>query len=201
MPTQTNQSTPSGSGYITGYLLVATPAMPDERFRRTVIYMCRHDADGALGLVVNRTVEDMTEADLYKQLDISPAPGAEARPVILGGPVEVQRGFVLHSGDYKREETLSLADGQMGITGSLDIMRDLSAGTGPRQALLTLGHSGWGPGQLDRELIDNAWLVVPTDLDLVFGDDLQAKWGRALAKVDDRLGVDPGLMSHLSGRA
>ncbi|MBX3498395.1 MAG: YqgE/AlgH family protein [Alphaproteobacteria bacterium] len=201
MPTQTTPSGPSDSGYITGYLLVATPAMPDERFRRTVIYMCRHDADGALGLVVNRTVEDMTEADLYKQLDISPAPGAEARPVILGGPVEVQRGFVLHSGDYKREETLSLADGQMGITGSLDIMRDLSAGTGPKQALLTLGHSGWGPGQLDRELIDNAWLVVPTDLDLVFGDDLQAKWGRALAKVDDRLGIDPGMMSHLSGRA
>jgi putative transcriptional regulator len=201
MSTQTTPSSPSGSGYITGYLLVATPAMPDERFRRTVIYMCRHDADGALGLVVNRTVEDMTEADLYKQLDIPPATGADSRPVILGGPVEVQRGFVLHSGDYKREETLSLADGQLGITGSLDIMRDLSAGTGPTKALLTLGHSGWGPGQLDRELVDNAWLVVPTDLDLVFGRDLDAKWGRALAKVDDRLGVDPGLMSHLSGRA
>jgi putative transcriptional regulator len=201
MPTQTTPSGPSGSGYITGYLLVATPAMPDERFRRTVIYMCRHDADGALGLAVNRTVEDMTEADLYKQLDISPAPGADARPVILGGPVEVQRGFVLHSGDYRREETLSLANGQMGITGSLDIMRDMSTGTGPKQALLTLGHSGWGPGQLDRELVDNAWLVVPTDLDLVFSGDLGGKWGRALAKVDDRLGIDPGLMSHLSGRA
>lgn len=203
MSTQTTPSSPSGSasGYITGYLLVATPAMPDERFRRTVIYMCRHDADGALGLVVNRTVDDMTEADLYQQLELSPAPGAAKRPVILGGPVEMQRGFVLHSGDYKREETLSLADGQMGITGTLDIMRDMSAGTGPRQALLTLGHSGWGPGQLDRELVDNAWLVVPTDLDLVFGPDLNAKWGRALAKVDGRLGTDPGLMSHLSGRA
>jgi putative transcriptional regulator len=197
------QTTPSGgnAGYITGYLLVATPAMPDERFRRTVIYMCRHDADGALGLVVNRSVDDMTEADLYKQLELSPAPGSDGRPVILGGPVEIQRGFVLHSGDYRREETLSLADGQMGITGSLDIMRDMAAGTGPKQALLTLGHSGWGPGQLDRELVDNAWLVVPTDLDLVFGSDLAAKWGRALAKVDDRLGIDPGLMSHLSGRA
>src|SRR5688572_7232709 len=108
------ETTPSGSGpsgassgYITGFLLVATPAMPDERFRRTVIYMCRHDADGALGLAVNRPVDDMTEADLYKQLEISPAPGAEIRPVILGGPVEIQRGFVLHTGDYKRDETLS----------------------------------------------------------------------------------------------
>jgi putative transcriptional regulator len=203
MSTQTTPSGTSGgsSGYITGYLLVATPAMPDERFRRTVIYMCRHDADGALGLVVNRSVDDMTEADLYKQLELSPAPGSDGRPVILGGPVEIQRGFVLHSGDYRREETLSLADGQMGITGSLDIMRDMAAGTGPKLALLTLGHSGWGPGQLDRELVDNAWLVVPTDLDLIFGSDLQAKWGRALAKVDDRLGIDPGLMSHLSGRA
>lgn len=203
MSTETTptQTTPSGSGYITGYLLVATPAMPDERFRRTVIYICRHDADGALGLVVNRTVDDMTEADLYQQLELSPAPGAASRPVILGGPVEIQRGFVLHSGDYKREETLSLADGQLGITGSLDIMRDMSAGTGPKQALLTLGHSGWGAGQLDRELVDNAWLVVPTDLDLVFDADLNAKWGRALAKVDGRLGTDPGLMSHLSGRA
>ena len=189
------------SGYIGGQLLVATPAMPDDRFKRTVIYMCVHDAQGALGLVLNKALASPTPAELFQQLDIDPPTEGDLRLTIWGGPVEPERGFVLHSLDYKREDTAAVGGERLGLTASLEILRDMARGAGPVKAILALGHSGWGPGQLDRELQDNGWFVVPPDDSLIFDDDYEGKWSRSLAKLGGRLGNDPGMFSSTSGRA
>jgi len=200
--------TMSGSGSpaatLAGRFLVATPSMPDERFQKSVVFICKHDDDGALGIIVNNKVEDLPLAQVYKQLGIEVPNAATERPVLFGGPVETSRGLVLHSADYHREETL-IIDGEMALTASLEILKDMAGGKGPRHAWLALGHSGWAPGQLDREMQDNAWLVVDGDPTLVFDPDFPAKWQRAL----DRLGgkassggkFDPAYFSHQAGRA
>ncbi|MFM2128464.1 MAG: hypothetical protein RL477_10 [Pseudomonadota bacterium] len=185
----------TGDGYLTGKLLVAMPQMQDPRFARTVVYICAHTRDGAMGLVLNRQIESITFPDLLKQLKIeAPAPGAEIR-VMFGGPVETGRGFVLHSPDYKQDSTLMV--GVVGLTATLDILRDMARGEGPRRSLLALGYAGWGPGQLDNEIQDNGWLVAPADEALIFGHDLTAKWDGALAK----LGVSAALLSGQAGHA
>ena len=160
--------------------------------------MCKHDDDGALGIIVNNKVDDLPLAQVYKQLGIDAPHAAARQPVLFGGPVETARGLVLHSADYKRDETM-LIEGGLALTASLEILKDMAGGGGPQQAWLALGHSGWSPGQLDRELQDNAWLVVDADAALVFDPDLDAKWQRAL----DRLGgkFDPAFYSHQVGRA
>lgn len=186
---------PAGDGYLTGKLLIAMPQMHDPRFARTVVYICAHTKDGAMGLVVNRQIESLTFPDLLTQLKIEAAsPGAEIR-VMFGGPVETGRGFVLHSSDYKQDSTLEI--GHVGLTATLDILRDLAQGTGPRRSLLALGYAGWGPGQLDTEIQDNGWLIAPADENIIFGHDLDAKWDAALAG----LGVSAGLLSGQAGHA
>ena len=197
----------SGSGSpaatLAGRFLVAAPSMPDERFQKSVVYLCKHDDDGALGIIVNNKVEDLPLAQVYKQLGIEVPNASAERPVLFGGPVETSRGLVLHSADYRREETL-IIDGEMALTASLEILKDMAGGKGPQHAWLALGHSGWAPGQLDREMQDNAWLVVDGDPALVFDPDFPAKWQRAL----DRLGkassggtLDPAKFSPHAGRA
>jgi putative transcriptional regulator len=201
------EGTSSGSGSaaatLAGRFLVAAPSMPDERFQKSVVYICKHDDDGALGIIVNNKVEDLPLAQVYKQLGIEVPNAATERPVLFGGPVETSRGLVLHSADYRRDETL-IIDGEMALTASLEILKDMAGGKGPRFAWLALGHSGWAPGQLDREMQDNAWLVVDGDPTLVFDPDFPAKWQRAL----DRLGkassggkFDPAYFSPHAGRA
>jgi putative transcriptional regulator len=180
--------------------------MPDERFQKSVVFICKHDTDGALGIIVNNKVDDLPLAQVYKQLGIEVPGAATEKPVLFGGPVETSRGLVLHSADYKREETL-LIEGGMALTASLEILKDMAGGQGPQRAWLALGHSGWAAGQLDQEMQDNAWLVVDGDADLVFDANLDSKWQRAL----DRLGAksakgdarhfDPAFFSHQSGRA
>jgi putative transcriptional regulator len=195
-------SSPAGS--LAGRFLVASPSMPDERFQKSVVFICKHDDDGALGIIVNNKVDDLPLGQVYKQLGIEMPKTEVENPVLFGGPVETSRGLVLHSADYKREETL-LIEGGMALTASLEILKDMAGGGGPKQAWLALGHSGWAPGQLDREMQDNAWLVVDGDATLVFDPDFDAKWQRAL----DRLGskgapggrFDPASYSHQSGRA
>lgn len=189
------------SGYIGGQLLVATPAMPDPRFKHTVIYMCLHSEDGALGLVLNKALASPTPAELFQQLEIDPPTESDLRFTIWGGPVAPERGFVLHSLDYKRDDTATVGGERLGLTASLEILRDMARGAGPAKAILALGHSGWGPGQLDRELQDNGWFVVPADDALIFDADYDGKWSRSLAKLDNRLGKDPGMFSSTSGRA
>lgn len=193
-------SSPAAS--LVGRFLVAAPSMPDERFQKSVVFICKHDDDGALGIIVNNKVDDLPLGQVFKQLGID-GPGAD-KPVLFGGPVETSRGLVLHSADYKRDETL-LIDGGMALTASLEILKDMAGGQGPKNAWLALGHSGWAPGQLDQEMQDNAWLVVDADVELVFDANFESKWQRAL----DRLGgkgrtsgrFDPASFSPQTGRA
>jgi len=184
------------SGYLTGQLLVAMPAMEDSRFQRSVIYLCLHNAEGAMGLVINQLVDSLTFDELLDQLDLGePDPTQEIR-IHFGGPVESGRGFVLHSTDYQQETTVDMENG-IGLTATIDILRDIARGDGPQAQLLALGYAGWGPGQLDAEIQDNAWLNVPADPSLVFNSRLDEKWDQAIA----RLGVDPSLLSSQAGRA
>ena len=184
------------SGYLTGQLLVAMPNMRDPRFEKTVIYMCVHNAEGAVGLVLNRQIESITFPDLLRQLEIETDDEAPQLPIHFGGPVETGRGFVLHSADYGQTGTIMLGD-LIGLTATVDILKDLAAHRGPRSSMLALGYAGWGPGQLDDEIQQNAWLNVPSDEDLVFDSRLDTKWSRAIAK----LGIDPSLLSGDAGHA
>jgi putative transcriptional regulator len=191
----------SPSASLVGRFLVAAPSMPDERFQKSVVFICKHDEDGALGIIVNNKVEDLPLGQVYKQLGIEVSAAAAERPVLFGGPVETSRGLVLHSADYKRDETL-LIDGGMALTASLEILKDMAGGTGPKQAWLALGHSGWDRGQLELEMQDNAWLVVDGDPNLVFDADFAAKWQRALNRLGGFKGrFDPASFSHQTGRA
>ena len=184
------------SGYLTGQLLVAMPSMTDPRFQRSVIYMCLHNEEGAMGLVINRLVESLTFDELLDQLDIGPSRAGDEIRVHFGGPVESGRGFVLHSTDYQQEATVPMDNG-IGLTATVDILRDIAQGEGPHARLLALGYAGWGPGQLDEEIQENAWLHVPADPGIVFSDQLDEKWDRAIAE----LGFDPSLLSSEAGRA
>lgn len=184
------------AGYLTGQLLIAMPQMEDARFARSLIYICAHTAEGAMGLVVNRAVTNVTFPDLLRQLNITPGNAAQQDPILLGGPVETGRGFVLHSADYVRDATL-LVDRDVGLTATLDILKDIAAGQGPRRSLMMLGYAGWGPGQLDAEIKANGWLQSPADEALIFSHDLETKWDKALAK----LGIGLSTLSAEAGHA
>src|SRR5215213_3343450 len=182
---------------LTGQLLIAMPQMMDPRFARSVVYVCAHSEDeGAMGLVVNKLLESLTMGELFSHLKLDPGVLAGSRPVHFGGPVEPGRGFVLHTTDYREDATLVVADG-IGLTATLDVLRAIGRGEGPRQSLLALGYAGWAPGQLDAEMQANGWLSVPADTDLVFDGDFDGKWRRALAK----LGIDLTLLSTEAGHA
>ncbi|MBL8702776.1 MAG: YqgE/AlgH family protein [Alphaproteobacteria bacterium] len=181
---------------LTGQLLVAMPQMKDARFERTVIYLCAHSKEGALGLVVNRPFKKLTFPALLDQLEIARGPDTRPIRVLAGGPVEEGRGFVLHSDDYVREDTLKV-DGGFALTATIEILKALAKGEGPRRSILALGYSGWGPGQLEREITDNGWLNVPADPSLVFDETLDTKWERALGK----LRLTPTSLSGVAGHA
>lgn len=187
----------SDSPYLAGHLLVAMPGMPDPRFAKAVIFMCAHNDEGAMGLVINRSMVEFTFPELLDQLGIQ-AEAPETTPIAIqfGGPVEQGRGFVLHSPDYIHESTL-VVDDEVALTATVDILKAIATGHGPSQRLLALGYAGWGPGQLDAEILQNGWLSVKADPDLVFNADLGDKWSRALAK----LGVDLSLLNENAGHA
>ena len=184
------------STYLVGQFLVSMPAMGDPRFESTVIYMCNHAADGAMGLIINRPIEDLAFRDILAQLDIKPSRGCDDIRVHRGGPVETSRGFVLHSADYKRDGTLIVAD-DIALSATTEILRAIAVGDGPTRSLMALGYAGWGEGQLDEEIKRNAWLSVPADPDLLFSEDLSSKWVRALAI----LGINPAMLSASAGHA
>jgi putative transcriptional regulator len=181
---------------LTGQLLVAMPQMSDPFFDHSVVYLCAHsEEDGAMGLVVNKTIASLTLDELYAQLKIEPAAHAN-QPVHFGGPVAPGQGFVLHSTDYHEASTLDIGD-EFAMTATFEILHAQSKGEGPRQGLVALGYAGWGPGQLEAEIGANGWLLVAADTSLVFETDDNSKWQRALAK----LGVSPEMLSGESGRA
>ena len=181
---------------LAGQLLVAMPQMQDQRFARAVIFMCAHNEEGAMGLVLNKLMGSLTLPELLDQLGIA-AEGLSGRPrVHFGGPVESGRGFVLHSADYVEEGSLVVGEG-VALTATLDILRAIGRGSGPTKSLLALGYAGWGPGQLDAEIQANGWLSVPADEQIVFDPDLEHKWQRALGK----LGVELTMLSTEAGHA
>jgi putative transcriptional regulator len=181
---------------LVGQLLIAMPGMADPRFSKTVVYLCAHGEEGAMGLVVNRVLESMSFSELLEQLGISAGGVDQGINVHFGGPVETGRGFVLHSPDYRQDSTLVVAEA-VALTATVDVLRAIAAGVGPRRHLLALGYAGWGPGQLDGEIRGNGWLHVAADEDLVFGTDLDSKWERAMAKI----GIDPRMLSDTMGHA
>ncbi|MFQ5897235.1 MAG: YqgE/AlgH family protein [Candidatus Methylomirabilia bacterium] len=169
------------AGSLAGQLLVATAEMPDPRFARTVIYMVRHDASGAMGLIVNRPIGEVPLARLLEQLGIDSDGVSGNIRVHYGGPVQRRRGFMLHSADYVGEGT-RIVNGAMALTDPLEILPAIAAGTGPHRSLFALGYAGWGPGQLEGEMGGGHWVIVPADEALVFDDDYEAKWQRAIAR-------------------
>ena len=182
--------------YLAGQLLIAMPGMKDPRFEKAVIFMCAHNSDGAMGLVVNRALESLTFPDLLEQLGIDSLDTSDQINVHFGGPVESGRGFVLHSRDYLQEATM-VVDNDVALTATVDILKAIADGDGPRQSLLALGYAGWGPGQLDSEIKSNGWLHVAADSELVFGVNLEDKWEQAMGKI----GVDPRMLSDDAGHA
>ncbi|MGH7102107.1 MAG: YqgE/AlgH family protein [Acetobacteraceae bacterium] len=185
-----------GRGFLTGQLLIAMPGMADPRFMQSVIFMCAHTPEGAMGIVLNRPLVQPSFDDLLKQLEIAPLPPARRIRLCAGGPVENARGFVLHTTDWTGEGSLRVDDA-LALTASLDILKAIAGGGGPRAGLLALGYAGWGPGQLDLEITHNAWLSASSDETLVFDAEHDTKWRRALGK----LGIDPGSLSGAAGHA
>ena len=177
-----------------GQLLVAMPGMQDPRFEKTVIYICAHSTEGAMGLVVNKPCEEITFPDLLEQLGIEEYGSPNRIDLHFGGPVESSRGFVLHSPDYLRDASL-VVDEDMALTATIDILKAIASGAGPSRSLLAIGYAGWGPGQLDTEILNNGWLHVDADDDLVFGTDLGSKWEQAMGKI----GIDPRMLSDEAG--
>jgi putative transcriptional regulator len=185
---------------LAGQILIAMPGMADPRFERSVIVVCAHSGDGAMGLIINKPLDDISFSGLLQHLKIPFVPEGRDIRVHLGGPVERVRGFVLHSRDWRprRPEQATLeVPGGLGMTATMDILEALARGDGPEKALLALGYSGWGPGQLEAEIARNDWLTAPVREGLVFGGDDGAKWSAALRGM----GIDPITLSGSSGRA
>lgn len=182
--------------FLTGQLLVAMPGMPDPRFAHSVIFMCMHDDRGAMGIIVNQIVDGLAFETLLEQVGIEDKPAKRQIAIHMGGPVETGRGFVLHTDDYRIDSTLDV-NGGVRLTQSIEVLKEISRGGGPRRCLLALGYAGWGPGQLEREITQNGWLNVNADDELIFSTEIGDKWKKALAKM----GIDPTMLSSSAGRA
>ena len=182
--------------FLTGQLLIAMPAMADPRFAQSVIYLCAHTEEGAMGLVLNRPLAKPSFDELLRQLEIAPVPPARRIRLCAGGPVDNARGFVLHTADWTGEGSLRVNE-RLALTASLDVLAAIAGGGGPRQGLLALGYAGWGPGQLDAEIQQNAWLTVAADERVVFDARTDSKWREALASLH----IDPLALSAAAGHA
>jgi putative transcriptional regulator len=191
-------------GYLDGQLLIAMPVMDDPRFERSVIYLCAHSSEGAMGIIVNRPAGSIDFPGLLVQLDIIKKSdqiklpeNAESMKVLKGGPVETGRGFVLHSSDFFIEDATLRIDDGICLTATVDILKAIAKGAGPKHAILALGYAGWAAGQLETEIQHNGWLHCDADQDLIFGGDVEEKYLRALAKI----GINPGMLSTDAGHA
>ena len=194
----------AGPGYLDGRLLIAMPVMGDPRFERSVIYLCAQSSEGAMGIMVNRPAGSIDFPELLVQLNIinkadqiKLPENAETMQVLRGGPVDTGRGFVLHSSDFYLDNATLPIDDKICLTATVDILKAIASGKGPKHAILALGYAGWGPGQLENEIQGNGWLHCDADPDLVFGDDVEEKYARALRKI----GIDPGMLSGAAGHA
>ena len=191
-------------GYLDGQMLIAMPSMSDERFSRSLIYVCAHSNEGAMGIVVNQPASNVTFPELLVQLDVIPAADriilptrAETVKVLKGGPVETGRGFVLHSADFFLENSTLPIDEGVCLTATVEILKAIARGDGPASAVLALGYAGWAPGQLENEIQQNGWLHCTADKELIFGADIKSKYDKALNK----LGIDLAMLSNEAGHA
>ncbi|WP_243372687.1 YqgE/AlgH family protein [Microvirga solisilvae] len=200
------QQTPydADSPYLDGQLLVAMPGMTDERFARAVIYVCAHSPEGAMGIILNRPAANVNMPDLLVQLEIVPELDRIHLPeqvgrmqVLMGGPVETSRGFVLHSPDYHIAQSTLPIDDSVCLTATIDILRAIAQGRGPREAVLALGYAGWGAGQLELELQANGWLNCPASTELIFSTPADIRYEMALR----RIGIEPAMLSMEAGHA
>ncbi|MBS9719789.1 YqgE/AlgH family protein [Tianweitania sp. BSSL-BM11] len=196
------KNTVAGHGYLDDHFLLAMPAMKDDRFARTVIYICAHNEEGAMGLIINqpqqmRFPELLVQIGVIEEQDAIRLPDA-ARDLIVrhGGPVDRSRGFVLHSDDVTMESSTPVAD-DIYLTATVDILRAISAGKGPKHTLMALGYAGWGAGQLETEIIENGWLTCPADTALLFDTEIEQKYDRILNSI----GIDLAHLSHTAGHA
>jgi putative transcriptional regulator len=202
-PRKPNAKAPA-RGYLDGQMLIAMPTMGDERFTRSVIYVCAHSTEGAMGIIVNQPATNIKFPDLLVQLEVIPAAErielptrAEDVKVLKGGPVETGRGFVLHSADFFIENSTLPIDEGICLTATLDILKAIAHGNGPASAILALGYAGWAPGQLEQEIQQNGWLHCAADSELIFGADSGGKYEKALRKI----GIDLGQLSNEAGHA
>ncbi len=187
----TDVSSTDDASFLDGQILIAMPGMSDPRFQKSLVYLCAHSSDGAMGLIINKAADDLKWSDLFKKLEIPIGKFNAPRPVRYGGPVETGRGFVLHSSDYHADDATMPVDDTTSMTATLDILQAIAMGRGPDEAIVTLGYAGWAPGQLESELQMNGWLSCPPDKSLLFADDQEDKWDAAMAKI----GVSPGMLS------
>lgn len=190
--TGSKRSSRRGS-YLDGQLLIAMPGMRDQRFARSVIYMCAHSKDGAMGIIINQKADFITLPDLLVQAKIVEEDAksdliraVQDMPVHVGGPVDTSRGFVLHSGDYATKDSTLAVDRKISLTVTVDILKAIAAGRGPKNSLVALGYSGWDGGQLEREIQSNGWLSCPADESIVFASDLDTKYDLALGMLGVR---------------
>jgi putative transcriptional regulator len=183
--------------FLSGQMLIAMPGIGDPRFERSLILLCAHDHDHAMGIAVNQPVEGLTLPDLLERLEVEVRDDLPDDSVLLGGPVQTERGFVVHTDDFQADHSLKV-DGGLTLTTTREVLEAMGRGDShPRRALLALGYAGWGAGQLEQEIRQNVWLTVEADEALVFDDGYETKWARAVAK----LGVDPKFLSAEAGRA
>ena len=185
---------------LSGKLLLAMPSMSDPRFARSVIFICSHDEKGAMGLVINAPHNAIEFKNILDQLNIGSNIKIDSLPddidIMEGGPVDSVRGFLLHSSDYRQKDTIRIDD-DFSVTGTISALQHVAAGNGPSQKLFMLGHAGWSAGQLENELVNDTWLVASPTLDLVFRTDFDEMWERAMSHI----GIDPAMISSISGRA
>jgi len=203
-PSKSAQRKAAKRGYLDGQMLIAMPTIGDERFARSVIYLCAHSNEGAMGIIVNQPAPHINFSDLLVQLDVIPAADLIQLPqraggvkVLKGGPVDTQRGFVLHSADFFIENSTLPIDEGICLTATLDILKAIARGDGPASAVLALGYAGWAPGQLETEIHQNGWLHCAADRELVFGADTEGKYALAMKKI----GIEVGMLSSEAGHA
>ena len=187
----------SSDDFLTGKLLIAMPGMQDPRFERSVIFICAHSAEGAMGLIVNKPVEGLDFGELLHRYKLSCDKETSSVPILFGGPVELNRGFFLHSSDYTDAENTHPVTDEISLTASLEILKAVSEGHGPRRKFLALGYAGWDGGQIESEIRENSWIHCDADGELVFSTRYEFIWQRSLAK----LGVDIGGLTGSSGQA
>ena len=187
----------SGDNFLEGKLLIAMPGMGDPHFEKSVVFMCAHSADGAMGIIINKPVTGLSFHDLMEKLELAVTPSTPNFPILYGGPVETGRGFVLHSGDYESSDATLPVSEDVSLTATLDILRAMADGRGPEHAIFALGYAGWSPGQIEDEIRRNGWIHCDSDPELLFDTGLDVKWAIALRK----LGIDASGLSAHAGHA